>query len=80
MMAGFCPACSAQSKADAIEAWRLLLGENFFPTRLAVRRVLAIDGGGVRGVLHASFLATVESDIEGNVVDHFDLIVGTSTG
>jgi uncharacterized protein len=45
-----------------------------------VRRVLAIDGGGVRGVLPASFLATVESDIDGNVVDHFDLIVGTSTG
>jgi patatin-like phospholipase/acyl hydrolase len=45
-----------------------------------VRHVLAIDGGGVRGVLPASFLATVEEQIEGNVVDYFDLIVGTSTG
>lgn len=45
-----------------------------------MRRVLAIDGGGVRGVLPASFLATVEEQIDGNVVDYFDLIVGTSTG
>jgi hypothetical protein len=45
-----------------------------------VRHVLAIDGGGVRGVLPASFLATVEEQIDGNVVDYFDLIVGTSTG
>ncbi len=45
-----------------------------------MRRVLAIDGGGVRGVLPASFLATVEEQIDGSVVDNFDLIVGTSTG
>ena len=45
-----------------------------------MRRVLAIDGGGVRGVLPASFLATIEEQIDGNVVDYFDLIVGTSTG
>jgi patatin-like phospholipase/acyl hydrolase len=34
----------------------------------------------VRGVLPASFLATVEENIDGDVVDYFDLIVGTSTG
>lgn len=45
-----------------------------------MRHVLAIDGGGVRGVLPASFLATVEELIGGSVVDYFDLIVGTSTG
>ena len=45
-----------------------------------MRRVLAIDGGGVRGVLPAAFLATVEENIGGDVVDYFDLIVGTSTG
>jgi uncharacterized protein len=44
------------------------------------RRVLAIDGGGIRGVLPASFLATVEDKLGVNVADHFDLIVGTSTG
>lgn len=45
-----------------------------------MRRVLAIDGGGVRGVLPAAFLAVVEEEIDGDVVDYFDLIVGTSTG
>ena len=44
------------------------------------RRILAIDGGGINGVFPVSFLATVEDSIEGNVVDYFDLIVGTSTG
>jgi patatin-like phospholipase/acyl hydrolase len=45
-----------------------------------VRRVLAIDGGGVRGVLPASFLATVEEQIGRSPADYFDLIIGTSTG
>ena len=45
-----------------------------------MRHVLAIDGGGVRGVLPASFLAAVDEQIHGDVVDYFDLIVGTSTG
>src|SRR5437868_5520004 len=45
-----------------------------------MRRVLTIDGGGVRGVLPASFLATVEEQIGRSPADFFDLIVGTSTG
>jgi uncharacterized protein len=45
-----------------------------------MRCVLAIDGGGVKGVLPASVLATLEDAIDGRIVDHFDLIVGTSTG
>jgi uncharacterized protein len=45
-----------------------------------VRRVLSIDGGGVRGVIPASFLASVEETIQENIVDYFDLVVGTSTG
>lgn len=45
-----------------------------------MKRVLAIDGGGVRGVLPAAFLATVEEQVDGNVVEYFDLVVGTSTG
>jgi uncharacterized protein len=44
------------------------------------RRILSIDGGGIKGVFPASFLATVENSIEGQVADYFDLIVGTSTG
>lgn len=43
-------------------------------------RILAIDGGGIKGVFSASFLATVEDTINDNVGNYFDLIVGTSTG
>jgi patatin-like phospholipase/acyl hydrolase len=45
-----------------------------------VRRVLAIDGGGIKGVLPAAFLATIEQATGERIVDHFDLIAGTSTG
>jgi patatin-like phospholipase/acyl hydrolase len=45
-----------------------------------MRRVLAIDGGGVKGVVPASFLATLEEHLDWRIVDCFDLIVGTSTG
>lgn len=44
------------------------------------RRILAIDGGGIKGVLPASFLATVEDSLGHGVARYFDLIVGTSTG
>ena len=45
-----------------------------------MKRILTIDGGGIKGVFPATFLATVEDAIERNVADYFDLIVGTSTG
>ena len=45
-----------------------------------MRKVLAIDGGGVRGIVPAAFLATIEAQIDAPIVDYFDLIVGTSTG
>ena len=45
-----------------------------------MKRILAIDGGGIKGVFPAAFLATVEDTIKRNVADYFDLIVGTSTG
>lgn len=45
-----------------------------------MKRILTIDGGGIKGVFPASFLATVEDSISDNVADYFDLIVGTSTG
>lgn len=44
------------------------------------RRVLAIDGGGIKGVLPAAFLASIEETTGKRIVDHFDLIAGTSTG
>ena len=45
-----------------------------------MKRILTIDGGGIKGVFPASFLATVEDSIKDNVANYFDLIVGTSTG
>lgn len=45
-----------------------------------MKRILAIDGGGIKGVFPASFLATVEDSIQDNIANYFDLIVGTSTG
>ena len=43
-------------------------------------RILALDGGGLRGAFTASVLATWEKQTGLRVVDHFDLVAGTSTG
>ena len=48
-------------------------------------RILAIDGGGSRGILPAAVLAKLESDLQklrpGSLLrDWFDLVAGTSTG
>lgn len=45
-------------------------------------RILAIDGGGIRGILPASVLAEVERELLSgrSAGDYFDLIAGTSTG
>ena len=42
--------------------------------------VLAIDGGGVRGIFAAALLAGLEEDLGRPVAGMFDLVVGTSTG
>lgn len=44
------------------------------------RRILCIDGGGIKGIFPASFLATVEDAIGDRIANRFDLIAGTSTG
>lgn len=43
-------------------------------------QVLALDGGGIRGIFSAAVLAAIEEDCQTSIVDHFDLLVGTSTG
>jgi patatin-like phospholipase/acyl hydrolase len=43
-------------------------------------QILSLDGGGVKGLFSAAILAAIEEDLKSNVVDHFDLITGTSTG
>jgi patatin-like phospholipase/acyl hydrolase len=49
--------------------------------------ILSIDGGGIRGILPATFLAVLEerlqqkqNDSNIRLADYFDLIAGTSTG
>jgi hypothetical protein len=43
-------------------------------------RVLAIDGGGIRGLIPAHVLKEVESHTGRPIADLFDLVAGTSTG
>ena len=45
-------------------------------------RILSIDGGGIRSVFPAAVLAELESRFlgGGSIVNHFDMIAGTSTG
>src|SRR5262249_13247846 len=44
------------------------------------RRILSIDGGGIKGAYAASVLAAVEESLPHSIGRYFDLIVGTSTG
>ena len=43
-------------------------------------RILSLDGGGIMGAFSASALATFERVTGRRIVEHFDLITGTSTG
>jgi hypothetical protein len=45
-----------------------------------MRRLLTIDGGGIKGVFPAAFLAALEDELGSPIGDYFDLIAGTSTG
>ena len=45
-----------------------------------MKRILTIDGGGIRGTFPAAFLANLEEDLEQPIGHYFDLISGTSTG
>ena len=46
-----------------------------------MKRILTIDGGGIRGTFPAAFLANLERDLEHPPIGrYFDLISGTSTG
>ncbi|XP_030481946.2 patatin-like protein 2 [Cannabis sativa] len=57
------------------------------PTYGNVITVLSIDGGGIRGIIPATILAFLESELQkveedenARLADYFDVIAGTSTG
>ncbi len=43
-------------------------------------RILSIDGGGMKGVFTAFAIMKLEEEYDIKIIDHFDMIVGTSTG
>ena len=43
-------------------------------------QILALDGGGIKGLFSAALLAKLEDDLQSDITNCFDLIVGTSTG
>ena len=52
---------------------------------MAVRRILSIDGGGVRGIVSSIMLEALDAELKAagktcSVADCFDLIAGTSSG
>ncbi len=44
------------------------------------RKILCIDGGGIKGIYPAQFLAEIEKKLNCKICNYFDMIVGTSTG
>ncbi|XP_010525997.1 PREDICTED: patatin-like protein 2 [Tarenaya hassleriana] len=56
------------------------------PTYGSLITVLSIDGGGIRGIIPATILSFLESELqkldgeEARLADYFDVIAGTSTG
>lgn len=47
---------------------------------MATKRILAIDGGGIRGLIPALALEEIETRTKHQVYELFDVIAGTSTG
>lgn len=45
-----------------------------------MKKILSIDGGGIRGIIPAMVLAEIEKRIQKPISSLFDLIVGTSAG
>jgi patatin-like phospholipase/acyl hydrolase len=43
-------------------------------------RILSIDGGGVRGIIPATILEKIESDLNKPIAEIFDMVTGTSIG
>ena len=47
---------------------------------MAVKKILSIDGGGIRGVIPAMVLVEIENHAGKRIGELFHMIAGTSTG
>lgn len=56
------------------------LAEDIKQTDNKKYKILALDGGGIRGMIPALFLAEIEKRTQKPIFSLFDLIAGTSTG
>ena len=45
-----------------------------------IKRILCLDGGGIKGAFSVSFISELQKKIDNPIGNYFDLIVGTSTG
>ena len=52
-----------------------------------MKRILSIDGGGIRGIIQGMFIAALEDKLKtlsnnpkAHISDYFDFFSGTSTG
>ena len=63
----------------ALRTWGLMKMQNTIATRCRFQ-ILSLDGGGLKGLFTAQYLAQWEEHTGRPVVDAFDLIAGTSTG
>lgn len=45
-----------------------------------MKKILSVDGGGIKGIFAATFLAEIEEKCSIKICDYFDLLAGTSTG
>lgn len=60
--------------------WDKIKSEGWKPKNGEYLKILSIDGGGIRGLFPAQYLANIEKSIGKKINEFFDLIVGTSTG
>lgn len=67
-------------KSRSLEATQLAENDSGIVGAAGRFQILALDGGGLRGLFSAALLSAVEEDLGTTITDHFDLIAGTSTG
>ncbi|PEQ31354.1 hypothetical protein CN423_30940 [Bacillus cereus] len=60
--------------------WESVKNNKWIPRKENEFKILAIDGGGMKGVFPAKYLSDIEEQVGKPIHQYFDLIAGTSTG